>query len=70
VLRNNFYSFILFIYLREKVQNLSTGDDGQKNKAWNRLSLGICICFGEVSKIIYIQQNTIMFLKWTESTAM
>lgn len=51
--------FCLFIWEKKEVQNLSTGDDRQKN-----------IYFGEVSKIIYIQQNTIMFLKWTENIAM
>lgn len=59
--------FGLFIWEKKEVQNLSTGDDRLKNIAWNWLSLRICIYFGGVSKIIYIQQNT--FMKWTENIA-
>lgn len=50
-----------------EVQNLSTGNDRQKNITGNSWSLGICMYFQGPSKIIYIQQNTIMILKWTEN---
>lgn len=60
--------FCLFIWEEKEVQNLSTGDGRQKKIAWNWSSLGMRMQFGGISKMICSQQNTIMFLKWTENT--